>query len=348
MIVAVLFTAACAGSMPPPPSRLQTPGIKTGTTPFRKQDIASLEGSPFGPRIMQIAGGGEHGGLLIVAEHGLRWIDRDGATRRERLFPTPMFRHRLLALPDGRQGIGGLALRPNAAAVMDLEGRGVLRIDLGRRYDVPQFANVIGDSANEMILPGALDARIISLEGALLGRVSIPTYASIKTVVQADDDPEYEIAFVKTSLRAGPIEAVIMNSDGSRISQWRDTEGGWLSFVPELGPRTLWGLTREGFTAWDARGTRVRNFPAADVDYLRYVIGATFEGHTALVASGGANSNVSVLCVFDNQRRLVFQEVYPSRTYAIFAPPDGDHFYVGADDRVVRYSIAAPPRGNFK
>ncbi|HEX6324378.1 MAG TPA: hypothetical protein VFZ36_11680 [Vicinamibacterales bacterium] len=346
VVAAAVSAAACIGSMPPAPPRLQMPGIKVETTPFRKQEVTSLEGSATASRIMQIAGDVEQGGLLILAENGLRWIDRHGAAQRELLFPSRMFRHRLLPLPGGHRGVGGLTSRPNAAVVLDLEGREVLRVDLGGRYDVPQFANVTGDADDEMILPGRLDARILSLEGVLLGKVSMPTYASIKTVVQADDDPEYEIAFVKTSLRAGPIEVLIMNADGSRVSHWSDTEGGWLSFVPELDDRTLWGITRDGFTAWDSLGRRVKTFNAQDVHYLRYVIGAKFGGHTALIASGGGYSNLSVLSVFDHERRLVFQEVYPSRTYAAFAHPEADHFYVGADDRVVRYSIANSQRGD--
>ena len=141
---------------------------------------------------------------------------------------------------------------------------------------------------------------------------------------------------------------MIMDANGSTVSEWRDTEGGWLSFVPELGDRTLWGITSDGFTAWDASGKRVRVFPAADVDYLRYVIGTRFKGHTALIASGGGYSNLSVLCVFDDERHLVFQEVYPSRTYAVFARPGADDFWVGVDDRVVRYSIARSSEGVSK
>ena len=331
--------------MPPPPPLLQAPGVKTDVTVFRKETVTSLAGSPIASRIMQI-GESEQGGLLVVAEEGLRWVDSNGQLTREVTFDDRLFRHRLLTLPDGRLGVGGFASRGRSALILDLQGREVLRLK-GKWYEtrVPQFASVIAGPEPELLLPDKLDVRIFDLKGVLLGTVSSPSYATIKTVVQADDDVEYEIAFVKTSLRKGPIEALVMNADGSVISEWSDGEGGWLSFVPELDDTKLWGITSEGFTAWNTQGKRVTTFPAPDADYLRFVIGTRFKGHTALIGSGGGYSNLSLLCVFDDERRLVYQEVFPFRTYAIFADPNGSDFFVGVGYDVVRYSIADPAIG---
>jgi len=338
-LLAMLAGSACIGSLPPLPALLQTPGVKTEAIPLRKEQFASLAGSVLSSRIMQITRGPEQD-LVVVAENGLRWIDTDGGTTRELILPTKMFRHSLQPLPNGQTGIGGFSSRPNAILMFDLSGQEVLRIGLGSSYDFPEFANVLGGTEREIVVPGRLDVRLFSLGGTLMGKLSSSTYATVKTVIQADDDAEYEIAFVTTSLRAGPVEALLMNADGTTVSRWNDAEGGWLSFVPELDERSLWGLTADGFTAWDARGQRVQTFRAPDVHALRYVTGTRFKDHTVLIASGGGYSNISALCVFDNTRRLVFQEVYSSRIYSAFADRDADHFYVGVDDSVVRYTLA--------
>jgi len=338
-LLTMLAGSACIGSLPPLPALLQAPGIKTEATPLRKEQVVSLAGSALSSRIMQITSGPDQD-LIVVAENGLRWIDAAGGTTRDLILPAKMFRHSLQPLPDGQTGIGGFSSRPNAILMFDLSGQEVLRIGLGPSYDFPEFANVMGGSEREVVVPGRLGVRVFSLRGTLIGTLSSSTYATIKTVVQADDDPEYEIAFVTTSLRAGPVEALVMNADGTTVSRWNDAEGGWLSFVPELDDRSLWGLTADGFTAWDAQGQRVQTFAAPDVSALRYVTGAKFKHHTVLIASGGGYSNVSALCVFDNSRRLVFQEVYSSRIYSAFADRDADHFYVGVDDAVVKYTLA--------
>jgi hypothetical protein len=148
------------------------------------------------------------------------------------------------------------------------------------------------------------------------------------------------MAFVGTSLREGPIDVRIVNADGSLVSEWSDDQGGWLSFVPQVDDTKLWGITAEGFTAWNARGERVETFPAPGADYLRVVTGTRFKGHTVLIGSGGGYNSVSLLCVFDEQKRLVYQEVFSSRTYAVFAEPDDAGFHVGVGYDVVRYSVA--------
>lgn len=340
-MAAGLSVAACLGSMPPPPPLLAVPGVKASAKDVHKDTVTSLAGSPIASRIMQISAS-EGGRLLIVAEAGLRWIDATGQLTREVAFDERLFRHALLTMPDGRIGVGGFGSRGRSAVVLDLNGQEVLRIK-GTWYQtrVPKFANVIAGPDAELLLHDKLDVRIFDLNGVQLGTVSSPQYATIKTVIQADDDDEYEIAFVKTSLSPGPIETLIMNADGSTVSQWKDAEGGWLSFVPELDDTRLWGITPEGFTAWNAQGQRMEVFPAPDANYLRYVIGAKLEKHTVLIASGGGYSNLGLLCVFDDARRLVYQEVFPFRIYAVLAGAGGSDFYVGAGYDVVRYSIAA-------
>lgn len=342
-LVTLLSTAGCLGSMPPPPPLLQVPGVKTELTGFHRETVTSLTGAPVASRIMQIARD-PTGDLVVVAEKGLRWVNPERGTTRDVLFNNKFFRHRLVTLPDRRRGIAGFSGTSSnpAVRVVDLTGKEVLRLSERSLETRISVANVTAGPDVEVLIPHHMEIRIFDMTGTLLTTVSSPRYMTIKTLVQADDDEAYEIAFVGTSLRKGPIEALIMNADGSVISEWSDNEGGWLSFVPEIDDTKLWGITSEGFTAWNTQGQRVITFPAPDADYLRFVIGTKFKGHTVLIGSGGGYSNLSLLCVFDDQRRLVYQEVFPFRTYATFADPDGSDFFVGVGYDVVRYSIADP------
>jgi hypothetical protein len=124
------------------------------------------------------------------------------------------------------------------------------------------------------------------------------------------------------------------------VSEWESPEGGWLSTLDTPDESLFWGLTPEGFVAWDAVGRRVHTFPAGGLTVLRDVVGVAFQDHTVLVASGGGYRNLSVLCVFDAANRLIYQEVLPSRTYAILADSTEAGFYLGADQTVVRYRLA--------
>lgn len=313
--------------------------MKTERTAFRKETVASLAGGPLASRIMQIRRDGD-GGLMVLAENGIRRLGTGGQEPRETAFDTKMFRHEVIPLGGGREGIGGFSSRPNAVVILDMDGRELLRISTGSGYEFPLFADVTGNSDIDVLVPQDRGIRVLSLEGRPLTSVANPRYTSIKTIVQADEDAPYEMAFVGTSLREGPIDVRIVNTDGSLISEWSDNEGGWLSFVPQVDDTKLWGITSEGFTAWNAYGERVETFPAPGADYLRVVTGTRFKGHTVLIGSGGGYTSVSLLCVFDEQNRLVYQEVFPSRTYAVFAEPDDADFYVGVGYDVIRYSIA--------
>jgi hypothetical protein len=314
--------------------------VKTELTRFRRETVTSLAGGALASRIMQVRSDAD-GALMVLAENGMRRLGR-GGEHRDVVFETRMFRHEVIPLAGGRSGIGGFSSRPNAVVILDFEGRELLRVSTGSDYEFPVFADVTGSSDVELLVPHDRGIRVLSVEGNPLAAVASPRYMNIKTVVQADADAQYEIALVDASLREGPIDVMILNADGSVISEWSDDDGGWLSFVPDADDTALWGITSEGFTAWNAQGKRVTTFPAPGADYLRFVIGTKFKGHTALIGSGGGYSNMSLLCVFDDERRLVYQEVFPSRTYAISADPNGSDFLVGLGYDVVRYSLVDP------
>lgn len=340
-LVAVPGAAMAAGSCAarvPPPALLTEPGLKMAVIRFRVDEVTAFpadesHGRP--PRIMHLGWDAIPGQLRIVTEWGARWLNLADRSSRDVTFPREMFRAAPVTMSDGSLRIAGLS-GSRDVPVLTLDGRPdvVLR---GDRYTLPVIADVGGDRASEVLLPQDRGVRIYSAGGVFRRFVASPWYASDRTVVQADADPELEIAFVNTSLARPAIEVHIVNADGSVVADWRRDDGKWLSSVPALGVETLWGLTSTGFVAWDATGHQVDTYPAAGVDYLRDVVGARAGDYVALIASGNGYRCRSLLTIYDRNKQPVYQEAFASRTYAIVGDPTGAAFFVGLDGVVVRY-----------
>lgn len=326
----------CATRAPLPPLLLHA-GVTVASTTWEKTVVTTIGTTPLASRLMHIATS-DSGGLTLISERGVRRLDGQGTVVAEHVFPYLLFRPTLVTLADGRERVVGYA---SGTVVMDVSGQELLRTDEERfGYRIPEVANVTGGpNPEEILVPGRMDVRIHDFNGTLLGRVAASRYASEKTVVQADDDPEYELAFVATHLADARVEVEIYDADGTFINRWASPDGGWLAHVPALDERLLWGITAEGFAAWSADGHRRLLYPAADAHRLRYVLGARTDDHVVLVASGDGYTDRSLLCIFDNDQRLVYQEVFETRVYALTNDTPSS-VLIGVGDAVLRYRTA--------
>jgi hypothetical protein len=329
IVLASLMTTGCAGHLPPPPPVLATPGVRSGADAFRQERIASLP-----DRIMTISRDGDR--LMIVSELGVWWVDDEGRTAAEARFPQPLFRP--VVVPRGRDGAAVVGFsKPKYVRAFDVRGTPLLELK-GKSYKLPLVGNVLGDGEAEVLVPDGDGFRIVGFDGTDRGDVKAPWYASDRTLVQADDDPALEIAFVKTHLggRQG-VQVRVVNADGSPAGAWDSAEGNWLSWEPALGERLLWGVTPQGFAAWNALGVLRETYPAPGVDYLRYVAGARSPDHLLLAASGGGYTGIGTICIYSREGALVYQEVYDARSYAVFHDARTGAFYVGAGADLIRY-----------
>ena len=334
------LASACVGHLPPMPPELETPGVKTPGAPFVRTAVTSFVDGPLASRVMYI-GRDAARDLLVATELGLRRIPAGGPPR-DVTFATRAFEASPVGLPNGALGFAGLS-GSSEVVVLDLDGRVVSTIR-GERYKRPVVGNVAGSPDAEIMLPGADGMQIVTLSGTRVARLKSPWYASDHVTVQADDDPALEIGFVRTHLDRPSIDVSIVNADGSAVADWADSDGTWLSSVPALGDGILWGLTRQGFGAWTARGQRQAEYPAEASHYLRYVRGARSGEFVALVASGDGYRNASMLCIYDRDRKLVFEEVFDTRAYAVFGDAGATAFYLGVGQQVYRYEPQASRR----
>ena len=327
----------CAAHVPPPALLLES-GVKTDRTGFRKEEVTSFS-APAGKRVtrvMQLGWDESTGQLRVVTEFGIRWIDLANGTQRDVTFPRQMFRAKVIQRSDGGLRVVGLSGHDDIP-VMTLDGTIEHVID-AEYMATSVVADVAGDRSPELLLTNGGDMRVHDATGKLLGFVRAPRYTSARAVVQADDDPALEVAFVKTSLAYSWIEVRVVNADSSLVSEWRSEEGKWLSSAPALGTDTLWGLTTRGFTAWDAFGRERESYPAEGVDYLRDVLGARAGGYVALVASGNGYRNRSVIAIYGEAKQMVYQEVFDGRAYTLIADRSGASFLLGVGNQVIRYS----------
>ena len=279
--------------------------------------------------------------VLVLRAHGAEWLDGSSVERRLAFGPS-LFRATLLHLRGGGLGVAGLSGRRDVPVLSLTDARTVATLR-GGVYVRPLAGNILGDAASEVLLPDRAGIRVYSPDGEFLRTIRSPWYASDRTFVQADDDPELEITFVGTHLAGGPIDVHVVNADGSVVSAWHSERGNWISWIPALNAGALWGLASDGFVEWDSRGHELAVYPAEGVDYLRDVSGAESGGYVALVASGNGYRGRSVLNIYDRAKHLVYQEVFAGRTYSIIADPDASvGFLVGTNADVLRLRLAVP------
>ena len=328
------LVGGCATVAPPP--ILIEPGVKTALVRVQVDVIADFADADTLTRIMDLGWDHESGELRIITERGIRWIDVAAGSHRDVTFSRRMFRAAPMSTADGARVIGRSGSRD--VPILRLDG-GVDRELRGDAYAVPLAANVRGNSASELLLPTRGGVRVYSADGRLLGVVRSPWYASDRTFVQADADPELEIVFVRPM--GHTIEAHVVNGDGSIVVDWKAKHRTWLSYLPELGSDLVWGVTATGFIAFDARGREVQAYPAEGAGYLRDVSGARIGRRIALVASGNGYRGRSVLAIYEQADRLVYYEVFPGRTYTVTGHPTEPILFVGAGERVLRYRITS-------
>jgi hypothetical protein len=309
------------------PAILVSPGVTASAVAWEKTTLASFDAE----RVMHLGWDREPAVLRVITEWRVRQLDVRSGSYRDAQFPHLMFLAAPVTMGDGTLRIAGYSDR---GRLLSLAGTPEGSFD-GRQP--PRVANVTGDAGDEVLMPKTDGMRVYSPAGALLRNLSIPRSAFNTAVIQADADPELEIAFVET--RGAALSVGVVNADGTIVSEWRSDDGTWLSSVPALGTDRLWGLTKSGFAAFDARGTIVERYPADGVDFLQQVTGTRAGGYVALLATGTRGGRRSMLCIYDGEKRLIYQEVYDALAWAVTSDPTSGAIVVGAGTRVYRYAL---------
>ena len=202
-------------------------------------------------------------------------------------------------------------------------------------------ADVIGDERTELLveLPDGGGISVVDEQGSHPFRLSTDHYLTDFGSIVASRAPKKDIVFYLYPNAERGATFRVTTPDGSEVASWKEERptshfdsGIW------KGTPALFYLSGDNLTVRSATGQLLTTLPAPGGQKFREVtVRELFNGYSVLLASGSGYTAFNMVCVYDPDTKLAFQEVAEEHAFALDTVADRLEFTVWTRSTGWRY-----------
>jgi len=221
----------------------------------------------------------------------------------------------------------------------------------GYSYGELVKADVIGDAAPEVMRvvvnrKGLIGARtsleIFDGDGQLLNTIQPIGYLSFLLAANLDEDPKQELILFNYPSPTSPSRQTIqiVEPNGKVINSWDCDFQGSFDVIDWVGSPHLLSIEKDAFGVLTVEGNQVARLLAPQAHYFRKIRGKQLSnGSLVILVSGSGYRPFAMVCVFNAQQELVFQDVISGHANGLLTAPDAPNsFLIAYGNEYIQYS----------
>jgi hypothetical protein len=205
-------------------------------------------------------------------------------------------------------------------------------------------ADLLGDEDIEVVveLPKGLGVAISDSNGRTIREIRTPQYLTYFGVVESPQGGAKNLVLYTypNANRGGTFQ--VLTPDNVTVARWEETPPpSHFDSARWQNETALFYLRRDEVIVRSLKGAMVARLPApSGVAFQQVHVANMAGGRTVLIASGNGYTPFHMVCVYESDGRLIFQEIGREHAFGIETPQDPFAFTVLTRSRKWRYATS--------
>ena len=227
-------------------------------------------------------------------------------------------------------------------AYLDSDGRLAIQADVSGNEEMEVLRAVTGRKGAFGVTSSL---QIWDAAGNQLKSIQPSGYLTFLRAFNVDKDPKQELILYSypNQNRGGTIE--IVKADGTILNIWDNHFQGYFDVIDWRGAPHILSIEQNAFVILTLKGERVVRLDAPHAHYFRWITGKRlYDGTLIVLVSGSGYRPYSMICGYDTEHQLIFQEVSAGHANGLLVAPEyPDQFFVSHGKNYMSYRPTSRP-----